>query len=94
MKKKLNLLTKASSQVGYVPSIIEKDGTKQVIFSIYNCPFMDQLPENAQLICACHESYLKGQIDVLFPNNDFIQFNSMVNNCKNCQYEINIKDSH
>ncbi|SOC36216.1 helix-turn-helix transcriptional regulator [Ureibacillus acetophenoni] len=92
-EEKIELLAKAAYQIGYVPSIIEKDGTKQVILSIYNCPFKNQLEGNAHLICSCHESYLKGQIDVLFPNNDFIQINSMLNSCNNCQYKIKIADS-
>ncbi|CAM5204268.1 putative ArsR family transcriptional regulator OS=Ureibacillus acetophenoni OX=614649 GN=SAMN05877842_102160 PE=4 SV=1 [Ureibacillus acetophenoni] len=92
-KEKIELLTIISSQIGYVPSIIEKDGQKQITFAIYNCPFKEQLPENAQIICACHESYLQGQIDVLFHKNEMIQISSMIHSCDECKYEINMKVS-
>ncbi|HWL22900.1 MAG TPA: helix-turn-helix domain-containing protein [Ureibacillus sp.] len=92
-EEKINLLSKVSYQIGYVPTVIENDETKQVIFSIYNCPFTNQLEGNAQIVCSCHESYLKGHIDVLFPNSQFLQTDSMLNSCSNCQYKISIKVS-
>ncbi|KGR78462.1 helix-turn-helix transcriptional regulator [Ureibacillus manganicus] len=93
-EEKIDLLSEAANQVGYIPSIIEKDGVKQIILSIYNCPFMNQLHGNAHVICACHESFLKGQIDVLFPDSNIIQIDSMLNSCDSCKYKINIKVSH
>lgn len=84
INEKIDFLTKNATNFGYVPTIVKKDGNKQIFFEIDHCPFKEQISEHSHLICKCHESYLKGQIDALFPNNDFIQITSMENSCNTC----------
>lgn len=91
--EKLKLLTTAASLIGYIPQIIETADGKKIIFTIYNCPFKNQLSTNNEIICTLHESFLKGQIDVLFTHNEFVQVESMVHDCVNCNYEIEIANS-
>lgn len=58
--------------------------------TIYNCPFRSQLTEHSDIICDLHKSYIKGQIDALFEENSFVQFESMIHDCEFCKYEINV----
>lgn len=87
---KIDHLTTASALIGYIPEIIETENGKKIIFSIYNCPFKKQLSTNNEIVCTLHESYLNGQIDALFSQNEFEQVESMVHDCENCKYEIEI----
>ncbi len=89
-EEKLTILTNAASMIGYIPEIEDTDNGKKIRFTIYNCPFKNQISTNNEIVCALHESYLKGQIDALFSQNDFIQIESMIHDCDLCKYEINI----
>lgn len=89
---KLQLLTKSVSLIGYIPSVIQTSDGKKLMFTIYNCPFKENLSENENLICTIHESFIKGQVDALFEQHELIQIDSMINNCDNCMYQINLKD--
>ena len=91
--EKIILLTNASALIGYIPEIIETEKGKKIIFSIYNCPFKKQLSTNNEIVCTLHESYLTGQIDALFSQNEFVQVESMIHDCENCKYEIEIKNT-
>ena len=90
--QKLQLLTDNAALIGYVPQIQQTDKGKKVIFSIFNCPFQEQLNTHSDIVCTLHESYLKGQLNALFSNNEFVQIESMVHNCDLCKYEINVTE--
>lgn len=89
-EEKLKVLTDAAHSIGYIPLIQEKDNKKNITFSIYNCPYKDHLDKYPELICELHESFLRGQFDALFPENEFLQIESMQNHCKNCLYQIEV----
>ncbi|MDM5334491.1 transcriptional regulator [Ureibacillus composti] len=89
---KLNILANASSMIGYFPQISETDQGKKIIFTIYNCPFRNQIQEYNEIVCALHEAYLQGQIDALFSENELLQTESMVHDCELCQYKILIQE--
>lgn len=91
--QKIELLSSSAALLGYIPTITETTSGKKIIFSMHNCPFNSQLFTNAEIICALHESYLKGQIDALFPKSDFFQFESMAHDCQYCKYEINVTET-
>ncbi|WP_332646736.1 helix-turn-helix transcriptional regulator [Lysinibacillus sp. 54212] len=91
--QKIELLTQSAALIGYVPKIIEQGDMQKIYFSIYNCPFHNHLQLYDNVICAFHESYLRGQMDSLFSNTDFIQLESIVHNCANCKYEISINSN-
>lgn len=91
LDEKLSILETSATLIGYIPSIKETATGKKIIFSIYNCPFNDLLLQHNTIICALHESYLKGQVDALFPENSMIQIESIIHDCDLCQYEIDIK---
>ncbi|HWK23992.1 MAG TPA: helix-turn-helix domain-containing protein [Ureibacillus sp.] len=88
--EKLNSITAAASMIGYIQQIEEINEGKKIIFSIYNCPFKNQLSTDNEIICTLHESFLKGQIDALFTQNEFIQVESMIHDCTYCNYKIEI----
>ncbi|MGN7479419.1 helix-turn-helix transcriptional regulator [Solibacillus silvestris] len=85
---KLALLTNSAKLIGYVPEVIEQQHSKTLIFSIFNCPFHEQLTKYGQIVCQLHESYLHGQVDTLFEKNEFAQVESMKNACEFCKYKI------
>lgn len=89
-EEKLGILSSSASMIGYIPQIEDTTNGKKILFTIYNCPFKNQISTNNEIVCSLHESYLRGQIDALFQQNDFIQFESMIHDCDLCKYEINI----
>lgn len=91
--EKIKLITNASTMIGFIPRITDTPQGKKIIFSIYNCPFKNQLSTDNEIICTLHESYLRGQIDALFTQNDFVQVESMIHECENCKYEIDIQNN-
>lgn len=88
--EKIEILSDAALLIGYIPRFVETDKGKKIIFTIYNCPFRNQLTEHHDIICDLHKSYLAGKVDALFGNNDIIQFESMAHDCDFCKYEIDI----
>ena len=87
-EKKIELLSTTAFSVGYIPNIERKNDKQIITFSIYNCPYKDQLANHPHIICSIHESFLKGQFDALFPNNEFVQLESKQNHCSNCVYQV------
>ncbi|WP_286927257.1 MULTISPECIES: helix-turn-helix transcriptional regulator [Lysinibacillus] len=90
--QKLQLLSDNAALIGYIPQIQQTEHGKKVIFSIFNCPFQEQLTTHSEIVCSLHESYLKGQLDALFSSNEFVQIESMIHNCDLCKYEINVTE--
>lgn len=91
-EQKLHLLTENAALIGYIPQVQQTDQGKKMIFSIFNCPFQAQLNAHSEIVCTLHESYLKGQLDALFSNNEFVQISSMIHDCDLCKYEINVTE--
>ncbi|SER81081.1 metalloregulator ArsR/SmtB family transcription factor [Psychrobacillus sp. OK032] len=89
-ESKMELFKEAANAIGYIPHITENEDKKVITFSIYNCPYKDQLHKYPALVCSLHESFLKGQFDALFPTNKFLQIESMQNHCNNCVYQIEV----
>ena len=92
-EQKLQLLTENAALIGYIPQVQQTPHGKKMIFSIFNCPFHAQLNTHSEIVCTLHESYLKGQLDALFSNNEFVQISSMVHDCDLCKYEINVTEN-
>lgn len=88
--EKVNFMTEAASLIGYVPLIKETTDGKTISFSVYNCPYHDEIGNYASIVCNLHESYLRGQFDALFDVKDFVQIESMNNSCDYCTYRVNI----
>lgn len=91
--KKLRLLTTSAALIGYIPNIDDIAGGKKITFAMHNCPFSTQISTHSDIVCALHESYLKGQIDALFSENEFIQIENMVHDCEYCKYEIKVTET-
>lgn len=91
-EEKVEVLSKRSALIGYIPSIEKQDGKTIIHFTIYNCPFHEQLYRYKEVVCALHESYLRGQTEALFAeDNEFIQTGNMMHQCENCHYEIHVR---
>lgn len=91
-EEKIKILTNSAKLIGYVPEIHEHQHSKSLIFSIYNCPFHDQISQHGEIICKLHESYLRGQTEILFETNEFVQIESMLQSCDFCKYKITVGD--
>lgn len=87
-EEKVELLSKSAILIGYVTNVSQEEAYHKVTFSIFNCPFHKQLEAHNDIACALHESYLLGQVDVLFQATEFVQTESMVHDCAFCNYEI------
>ncbi|MGE7922009.1 helix-turn-helix transcriptional regulator [Viridibacillus arvi] len=88
--ERVEIITEASSLIGYVPVILDKPEGKTIRFAVYNCPFHSQIEKHASLVCDLHESFLKGQFEYLFDVQEFAQIDSMIESCKYCTYRIDI----
>ena len=86
--ERVTILTNSAKLIGYVPEVIEQEATKSLIFSIFNCPFHEQFSKHGEIICKLHESYLRGQVEVLFETTEFTQVESMLHSCEFCNYKI------
>ena len=91
-EEKIALLEERATLIGYIPLIEEQNSNKVTQFKIYNCPFRNQLPQSPEIICTLHEAYLRGQIDALFPHNEFIQTANMLHTCEHCKYNIKVNE--
>lgn len=90
--EKVKLLTNSAKLVGYIPEINDNGQSKSLIFSIFSCPFHDQLSQYGEIICKLHESYLRGQVEVLFETDEFTQIENMNHSCDFCKYKIAVQD--
>jgi len=88
--QRIELLSAAALSVGYIPNIVQKENKQIITFSIFNCPYKGHLANHPHTICSIHESFLKGQFDALFPNNEFVQLENKQNHCSNCVYQIEV----
>lgn len=86
--EKLALLTNSATLIGYIPEVIEQHQTRSLIFSIFNCPFQEQVTNYGEIVCQLHESYLYGQVDTLFDQHEITKVESMVSDCEFCKYKI------
>lgn len=87
--QKLEIITEAASLIGYIPQVTEQENNKKSIrFAVFNCPYHNEIAQYADFICSLHESFLKGQFDLLFTVEDFVQIESMTDGCKYCSYKI------
>lgn len=87
-EQRVKILEEQAALIGYVIQTSTDAESLELQFNVFNCPFHLQITAHAKLVCALHESYLEGQIELLFPNNEFKQVQSMLNNCHECQYTI------
>ncbi|MEK5080932.1 helix-turn-helix domain-containing protein [Solibacillus sp. FSL W7-1436] len=88
--EKLAMLTKSATLIGYIPEVIEHNQSKSIIFSLYNCPFQEQISNYGEIVCQLHESYLYGQVDALFDRHEISKMESMVSDCDFCKYKISV----
>lgn len=88
--EKLAMLTKSATLIGYIPKVIEHNQSKSIIFSLFNCPFQEQISNYGEIVCQLHESYLYGQVDALFGRHEITKMESMVSDCDFCKYKISL----
>lgn len=91
-EERVKILTNSAKLIGYVPEIHDHQDSKSLIFSIFNCPFHDELSQHGEIVCKLHEAYLRGQTEALFETNEFIQIESMLHSCNFCKYKITVGD--
>ncbi len=89
-EEKVKVINEVADFIGYIPSILEQEGKRIITFQVYNCPYKGLINDHSEIVCSLHESYLKGIYDSLFPENEFIQLESMITNCANCVYKIKV----
>ena len=88
IEEKIALLTESAHLIGYVPKFEQNLDKLSVQFTIFNCPYYDYLKEYQQIVCTLHEAYLRGQMDALFGESNFVQFEKMASGCDFCRYSI------
>lgn len=87
-EESVELLSKSATLIGYVTNVEQQNSFNKITFSIFSCPFHKQLSTYNDIACQLHESYLRGQVDMLFQTTEFLQVESMTHNCEFCNYEI------
>lgn len=92
-EQKIELLSISASLIGYVPVVKDTQNQKKITFAMHSCPYSSKIATHAATVCALHEAFLKGQVDALFENNEFVQMESMVHQCEYCKYEIIVSEN-
>jgi len=91
-ERKMSILSETASLIGYIPISKIVDNQICIQFTIYNCPYEQHLKQYQEVICQLHECYLRGQMDALFGNNEFVQYEKMnATTCQFCHYNIQTK---
>lgn len=90
--EKLTILTNSARLIGYIPQVRSTNHSKTLYFTIFNCPYHNQMAIDGDIVCQLHESYLRGQLDILFEHNEFTQVESMQQHCDFCKYTIEINN--
>ena len=88
IEKKLSILLETASLIGYIPISKLVDDRIYIQFTIYNCPYEQHLKQYQDIICNLHECYLRGQMEALFGDNEFVQYEKMSTACQFCHYDI------
>lgn len=88
--EKVDCITKAASLIGYIPLVKQEEGQEErsIRFAVYNCPYHNEIDQHSEIVCALHESFLKGQFDYLFEVDEFVKLENMIDGCKYCSYRI------
>ena len=88
INQKLSILSEAASLIGYIPISKITGAYVTIQFTIYNCPYERYVKEHREVICQLHEAFLRGQMDALFGDNEFVQYDYMNAACQFCHYNI------
>jgi predicted ArsR family transcriptional regulator len=88
INQKLSILSEAASLIGYIPISKITGAYVTIQFTIYNCPYEQYIKEHREVICQLHEAFLRGQMDALFGDNEFVQYEHMNAACQFCHYDI------
>ena len=88
IEKKLSILSESASLIGYIPICNINGLHVSIQFTIYNCPYEQYLKEHREVVCQLHEGYLRGQMNALFGDNEFVQYEQMNAACQFCHYDI------
>lgn len=91
IKEKLDILERATEELGLFPSFTYDEGNNNIHFHVNNCPFKELVMKNQTVVCHMHYLFLKGIFDVLFEGSTLtFEENMFTNNCGNCTYLANL----
>ncbi|UOY93997.1 helix-turn-helix domain-containing protein [Ectobacillus sp. JY-23] len=84
---KINIAKEIFCTAGLSPEFEVNADTKQVFYEVYNCPFKE-LATTTHAICDMHGAFMKGVFQTLFTDIDLQRTDSILHNCKSCNYQL------
>ena len=90
LEERIKLLQDQVALIGYIAHVQNENDQLKIMLNIHSCPFHTYLPNYSDMICAIHESYLQGMTNALFETVKCEQTLSMLHNCSECKYSIEV----
>lgn len=74
------------SALGFQPSVEPNDGARS--YCLGNCPYLDAVRQNPELICTLHRGITRGLLEVLGPQIELVDFVPRDPDTAGCRIEL------
>jgi predicted ArsR family transcriptional regulator len=93
LDEKISIINETSEMLGLDPELEYMEGSEQLTFKIFNCPFKEIANEDeTHSVCSMHRYFLEGMFKELFSDIKTVEEQSnMLNGCRACAYSVKIK---
>jgi predicted ArsR family transcriptional regulator len=90
-EQKINIMKEATMTLGLSPEFQVNEDQTKIFYQVYNCPFKEVALEKERAICNMHGFMMKGLFETLFPNIELTRNESLLKDCKSCNYKLSLK---
>jgi predicted ArsR family transcriptional regulator len=88
--EKAAIVKEAAETAGFYPTFEYNEEEGKIYLQIFNCPFKEIAFQTPEAVCQMHRSFLQGMFEVLFPNTELVEMESMTNGCDHCSYRVSL----
>ncbi|MFX3624895.1 MAG: helix-turn-helix transcriptional regulator [Ectobacillus sp.] len=89
--EKVNIAKEAFTTAGLSPEFEVNHEETKVYYEVYNCPFKEIARERSHAVCGMHGAIMKGIFETLFTDVELVRNDSMLTDCKSCNYQLTIQ---
>jgi predicted ArsR family transcriptional regulator len=87
IEERMEILQKAAEAAGFYPEFHYNAEQGKIYFEIFNCPFKEIAFTHPDTICYMHNAFLRGMLEVLFPDAELVTEEIMPSGCNSCTYQ-------
>jgi predicted ArsR family transcriptional regulator len=88
--EKAEIVKAAAETAGFYPTFEYNEEEGKIYLQIFNCPFKEIAFQTPEAVCQMHRAFLQGMFEVLFPNTELVEMESMTNGCDHCSYRVSL----